>query len=67
MSKLSGKTLFTLLLICFPIVLIFFIFCWTRESSLSISRKLKYTIVLGGAYISALTYSYSRMKKEKGE
>ncbi|MGN1087360.1 MAG: hypothetical protein ACI4Q5_10010 [Porcipelethomonas sp.] len=67
MNKLSGKTIFTLLLICAPIVLILFIFSWTRESSLSISRKVKYTIVLGGAYISALTYSYSRMKKEKNE
>lgn len=63
-NKLSPKTRFVLFALLGPVVLAVLMIGWARpDSRLSIARKLKYTIVIGGAYISALTYSYAAWKK----
>ncbi len=64
-NKLSYRTKFTLTIIFAPILIVGLIFGWTRDGHLGISRKLKYSIVFIGAYVSILSYKYGMMKKEK--
>ena len=64
---MSGKTKFVIALLLLPVLIVVLIIGWTRPGSLSIARKLKYSIVFIGLYVSYFSYSYAAMKKEKGE